>query len=109
MGALRLQVFDGVKTEVREYESNLSETQLQFRHYTVGLAESEAVGAYVRVCAEPHAFLPYAYFYFKGLAYYTHEQSFSTGLRRFMELLTLAETVARVQALVEPQCTIERT
>lgn len=97
---VRIPVFDGTKIEVREYTSvDIPKDEL-YLHHTVVLVESATVGAYVRVRESAHPLLPYAYFHLNGLEYYAYEQSFSTALRRYMELLALVEAVARVQALM---------
>lgn len=110
MHKVRLPVYDAGKVELHEYEVSAEVGKWpDFAHagpgrvlafyYTAVVVHNDKVGAYMRVLSEPHATLPYAYFRYRDVEFFASHAGYSTALRRLMELLDLAQAVARVQAL----------
>lgn len=97
----------GGKLELREYDlpdwGSVPEEPVPVAEVRAGYFWAEAVNsptaqAYVYMRGLPHETLPYAYFCFRGVEYFATELSYSTGMRRYLELLALAHAVARVEA-----------
>lgn len=97
----------GGRIEIREYDladwtgdtpGEVSAQDVCDAYYTAEVTHAVAAQAMVYTLAQPHPTLPYMYFRFRGVEYYATEASYSTGMRRYLELLALAQAVIRVEA-----------